>query len=386
MLTKALNARKTHPDLLLFAGASFLMSLGFALYMATAANFAVDIIHIQPHEYGWLEAVRELPGFLVAGVAALTMRIAEPKLARMALGVLGVGLLAYVTVHSLAPLIVFSLVWSIGMHTWMPVSSSMTLALAEKGNKGRRLGQLGAVGSLATILGLLIVRLLNEHLSYQIWFAIAGGMCLLAAVVVGFVRKDIGRPDKPRLVIKRRYSVYYGLTFLEGCRKQVFLTFAVLTLVKVYHTRLATVAMLMLINSVLNLLLAPKVGRLIDRIGERKVFSFSYFCLILVFLGYALVPSAHALYVFYCLDSLLFLSSMGLTTFLNRIADPQDVMPSLTMGVTFNHTAAVVVPLIGGYLWTRMGYQAAFFGGAFVVAISLILAQEVGRKGEVACS
>jgi len=78
------------------------------------------------------------------------------------------------------------------------------------------------------------------------------------------------------------------------------------------------------------------------------------------------------LYVLYCLDNLFFLGSIGLNTYLHRICLPEDLMPSLAMGISVNHAAAVAVPVIGGFLWAKLGYQTTFFGGAVVVAISVL--------------
>ncbi len=128
----------------------------------------------------------------------------------------------------------------------------------------------------------------------------------------------------------------------------------------------------MIVNNLTNIFLAPRVGRLIDRIGERRVLVFCYSALIPVFIGYALIKEPPVLYVLYCLDNLFFLGSIGLTTYLHKIADPADVMPSLAMGVSVNHAAAVIVPVTGGFLWAKLGYPMTFFAGAVVVAISVL--------------
>lgn len=191
------------------------------------------------------------------------------------------------------------------------------------------------------------------------------------------ISRDIGHKEKPRLVLKRRYSLYYLLTFLEGCRKQVFMTFAIYALVRNYGTPLQVVAILMIINNILNFILAPRVGRLIDRIGERKVITFCYAALIPVFVGYALIKVPGVLYVLYCMDSLFFLGSIGLSTYLHKIADPADLMPSLAMGVSMNHAAAVAVPVIGGFMWLKYDYPTTFLGGAVIVAISVLAATRI---------
>jgi predicted MFS family arabinose efflux permease len=377
---RSLTKRGTK-DLRLLALAAFCVWFGFGAYNATAVNFAVQLLNIQPYQQGILEAARETPGFLLVLMAALTMRVSESLLGSLALILVGMGMAAYFGIHSFASLIVYSLVWSVGLHMWMTIQPSMVLSLAGENQKGRRLGQMAAVASLGTILGMAMVLAIGKWLGMRATFVVAGAVIGLGAVSAFFISRDIGNKEKPRFVWKRRYSLYYMLTFLEGCRKQVFMTFAIFALVRNYHTGVQMVAVLMIFNNLVNITLAPKVGRLIDRIGERKVLAFCYAALIPVFIGYATIKHVHVLYLLYCLDNLFFLGSIGLNTYLHKIADPEDVMPSIAMGVSMNHTAAVAVPVIGGYLWSRFNYPTTFFGGAVVVAISVIFAlrMKVGK-------
>ena len=360
--------------------AVFCLMVGFGIYSATFYNFATEILHIKPIQLGYVEAVREAPGLLCVLFAAITMSIAEPVVASVSLSLMAVGMCAYAAITGIHSLLLWSFVWSIGFHVWMPVQSSLVLNLSKEGNKGKKLGQIAGVGSVGQVVGMLLVMAINYRLSYQVWFLAGGCSIALAAIVMLRVRRNIGHSNKPRFVLKKKYSVYYALTFLEGCRKQVFMTFAVYALTRVYGTPLQTVAVLMVINGIVNIIEYPIVGRLIDRIGERKILAVSYGALIFVFLGYAIIHKANILYVLYCLDNLFFVSSTCLTTYMQKIAEPEDLMPTLSMGVTFNHLAAVLVPLIGGFLWARFAYPATFFGGAFVVAISLLFVAKVPRK------
>lgn len=352
----------------------FSLGIGFGIYNATFFNFITEFIKIQPKQLGWLEATRELPGFLCFIVAAMTMRISEPLLGAISFLMMAVGLTSMSTVHTVPMLMLWSFAWSVGMHTWMPLQSSITMRLAGQFEKGKRLGQTTGCWSLGTVLGMAAVLIVGLRLSYQGWFMLGGGFYTVAAYAMSRVRRDVGHMDKPRLVWKRKYRLYYALTFLEGCRKQVFFTFALYALTKVYHTQLRIIALLMLINGLVNMFGAPVVGRLIDRIGERRILLTSYSALILVFIGYAEIGRVHVLYVLYCLDNLFYLSTVCLTTYLQKIAEPEDLMPTLSMGVTMNHIAAVLVPLMGGYLWDSLGYPVTFKGGAVVVFVSLILA------------
>ena len=357
--------------------AVFSLGFGFGIYNASFFNFATEIIKIQPEQLGRVEAIRELPGFLCVFVAALTMRISEPLLSALAFFLMAIGLSAISTVQSVPSLMLWSFVWSTGIHVWMPLQSSITLHMAEEGSKGKRLGQTAGSGSLGTLLGMASVLILGHSLSYSHWFLIGGGFYAIAAFTMLKLRRNIGHGNKPRFVWKHKYRLYYALTFLEGCRKQVFFTFALYALTKVYHTHLRTIALLMVINGLVNMFGAPIVGRIIDRIGERKILLTSYTALIFVFLGYAEIHHAHILYVMYCLDNLFYLSTACLTTYIEKIAEPADLMPTLSMGVTMNHVAAVLVPLIGGILWASCGYPITFRGGAVVVVISLILAATI---------
>jgi len=377
---RALTRRGTR-DLRLLAITVFCVSFGFGAYFSTFNNFAVETLNLRPDQLGVLEALREVPGFLIFAVAALTMRVAEPILACIALLLLALGLGAYSAVDSVTKLLLFSLVWSVGLHAWMPISPSMALNLSHEHNRARRLGQVAAVGALGTICGMALVLLGGGFIGFKNIFIVAGAICAAGAVSVSMISRDIGHAEKPRLVLKRRYSLYYALVFLEGCRKQVFITFAIFALVRNYHTPLRVVAALMIVNNLTNVFLAPKVGRLIDRIGERKVLAFCYAALIPVFMGYALVKHPPVLYVLYCLDNLFFLGSIGLNTYLHRICSPEDLMPSLAMGISVNHAAAVAVPVIGGFLWAKLGYQTTFFGGAVVVAISVLTALRMRPDG-----
>ncbi len=365
--------RRGSRDLRLLAFTVFCISFGWGAYFSTFNNFVVETLDLQANQLGVLESLREVPGFLMVFVAALTMRIAEPILGSIALSFIALGICGYSQVDSITTLIIFSLIWSVGIHAWMPLSPSMALSLAHEGKQGRRLGQMGSIGAFGTICGMAMVFVLAKVLPFQSIFIVAGLAVGVGAIAVSRISKDIGHEEKPRFVFKRKYSLYYILVFLEGCRKQVFITFAIFVLVRQFHASLRVIALLMIVNSVTNLLLASKVGRLIDRVGEKKVLAICYALLIPVFIGYATIKTPVILYCLYFADNLLFLGSIGLTTYLHKIADPADVMPSLTMGVSVNHAAAVTVPVVGGLLWARLGYPVTFYGGAAVVAISALV-------------
>jgi hypothetical protein len=51
----------------------------------------------------------------------------------------------------------------------------------------------------------------------------------------------------------------------------------------------------------------------------------------------------------------------GRTIYLNNIADsPEDIAPTLSMGLTMDHAVSMLIPLGGGLLWAKFGYSWVF--------------------------
>ena len=362
-------------DFALLAGGVFAIGAFFGVQFSLFNNFIVARLAIEPHHLGYVEALREVPGLLNAVFVALVVRVAPSLVAGFALMVMGMGVMAYTQVASVPALAIYSLVWSFGFHGWMPLHQMMALTHSPAGPKGKWLGQLASVSGVACLLSIGACILLMPYLQYEGLYGLAAGVIALGGVSVLLVTRKKPAEREPGFVLKRRYTVYYLLNFLQGCRRQMFLTFAIFALVKVHHMPVETTMVLILINQVLITLAAPTMGKLVDRFGERRMLSLSYVGLSFVFLGYALVHHRPALYVLYCTDNLIFFGDIALSTYVHKIAVGEDLKPTLSMGVTMNHVSAVAAPLAGGLVWHYFGYQVIFFSGAVLAVLSLIASQ-----------
>ncbi len=367
-------------DWRLFSAAVFLFGFGFAIYGAVFINFITETLGVKPLGMGALETSREIPGLLAVGIAAIVARFAESRIAALCLCFSAAGVAATGFVHTYGELVIVTVFWSVFMHQWFTSSSFIPLALASGQEGGRHLGRMGAIGSAGTILAFVLVRLVAGHehpISYPGFFVsaaafiFAGGVCLLPMSGASTTH------NRPRLLFRREYGLFYGLTFLEGFRRQIFSTFALFALVQQWNVHLTQIDTLMLVNAVASFLVAAPVGRLIDRIGERRSMSFYYAAIALTFAGYALVQRVVVLEVLWVVDSILFSFGVGITTYLNRIVRPGEMTPSLAMGQTMNHVAAVVIPVAGGLLWHRFGYHAPFWCGVVAALASLLITQAV---------
>ena len=356
--------------------------LTMAIQMGLNANFLKGELGISGFQFGMLEAVRESCGVIAFGILAILAGIAEPLIGTAMLMLLAVGIGSYYVAPSYLWILLLSLVWSQGLHCWMPLPSSMTLAMAEPGRAGHRLGQIQAAGSAGYGGGLIVGLLLTlAGVPMRPMYLLAGAAATVAAAACLRIPRQIKAPG-PRLVFRRRYGLYYVLCLLEGWRKQISISFAGFMLVEQYHTPLQVILLLMAIVQVIGYTASPRVGRLVDRIGERPVLLFYYSCLTVLFVGYAVVRTPFLLYGIFILDNAFFVFTMALTTYVNRIAPKREHTPTLSMGVAMNHVAVVAMPFVGGLLWKYAGFQWAFLTGAATAAVSIMAALRLPQKGE----
>jgi predicted MFS family arabinose efflux permease len=349
-------------------------AVGFTITLQVAlnANFVVQEMNLSGFQQGLLEMFRESCGIFALGILALLAGLAEPLIGAGVLLFFAIGLSSYCFVHSFFWLIFSSLIWSQGLHIWMPLPNSMGLALAEPGYQGRRIGQIQASGAAGSGLGLIIALLLDfAGMRIRPLYIIAGAAALIAAAACMYIPRQI-RSEKPRLVIRRKYSLYYILNFFEGWRKQISLAFAGFLLVKVHGTSLSTILILWLIVQAIGWRSSRAVGKLIDKIGERKLLIFYYTCLTFLFIGYALIRNKYVLYGIFLVDNAFFVFAMALTTYVGRLAPSNEKTMTLSMGVAMNHIASVTMPLAGGIAWKYLGYKWTFLIGSAAAAASIL--------------
>ena len=362
----------------LLAFAVMMVGVFFGVLFTLYNNFIVDRVGIEAHELGVVEALRETPGLLNFLIIALLIHVMPARFAAFSLILLGLGIMGFTQVDTVVTLALFSVVWSIGFHCWVPLQYSMALLFSTGMDKGRALGSLRSVESVGMLIAIVSCLLLFPYIRYNGFFFAAGVATVLGGGALFLIKRGGNEIRETPIVFKRRYRYFYALQFLQGCRKQMFITFAIFALVKVHGMSVETTIKLVLINQVVVMLTAPIVGRWIDRIGERKILSISYIGLFFVFLGYAFIKDRPTLYVLYCIDNMIFFGGIALTTYLYKIAPEEELRTTLAMGVTMNHVSSVAAPLIGGFAWVMFGYEVIFIAGAVLCLISLAVSQKVG--------
>jgi len=228
------------------------------IFAATLNNYLSEVHGLGAEARGWLEFPRELPGFFIMLVAGAMLGVLrESQMAALAMllsavGAVGLGFLPPTT----AALVVFVVVWSLGDHIIFAVEGPIGLKLARGGREGRRLGQFGGARNLGTIMGVGVVFLLAHLVGdrYDVFYGIAAASALAAGVLYSSLRLGAGEVRSRRLVLKRKYGLFYAISALFGIRKQIFLVFGAWVLVEIHDVSVSTIALLYFVASTLGVI------------------------------------------------------------------------------------------------------------------------------------
>jgi predicted MFS family arabinose efflux permease len=356
---------------------NFALYFGFRVWQALFNNFAVAEIGVGPAEIGGIQAVREIPGLLGFAVGFLVLALSETRLMALSIVALGAGIALTGWASTVPTLLLGTLVMSVGFHFFTPANNAVLLMAVDRKQAPKALGQLRSLGAASALLATGVVYLLADRIGYRGLFWGVGGLAALAGLaLIPFRFGNDHLPPKRRVRFRKRYWLYYALAFLLGSRRHIFTTFAIFLLVREHGIPVQTTALLFLANSLINTYAYQGIGKLVARLGERWVLSVGFALLIFVFLGYAYIPYLPLLYALFVLDNVIFGTSMANATYLQKIAVSEEELTSnLSLQQTLNHVSAVVVPVLGGTIWTLFGAQAPFLMGVGIVVISLVLVQ-----------
>ena len=362
---------------------TFAMPFSFGVWMALFNNFAIEQGGLNGAHIGVLQSWREVPGFLAFGAVFLLVIIAEQRLAIWSLIMLGVGTVLTGWLPSFSGLLVTTMLMSVGFHYYETMKQSLALQWFSKEEAPVELGRLMSIGAASSLLayGWVWAALQVFHLPLAWVYVFGGGVTIALALIalVVFPQYKSKVPQTKKLILRKRYSLYYALVFMGGGRRQIFVVFAALMMVERFGFGADEVALMFLVNGLLSMWLAPKIGGLVARWGEKRALTVEYIGLILVFLAYSIVEWAPLAVLLYLLDHVLFAMAIAQKTYFQKIADPADMASTAGVSFTIYHIAAVVLPALMGLLWL-VSPSWVFILGALMAAISLMLARWVPSK------
>ena len=345
-------------------------------------NFAVEVVHLGGAEVGVIQSVREIPGLLAVLAVLLFVFFKEHRLSALSIMALGAGVGATGLFPSFAGLLFTTLLMSFGFHYYETTNQSQTLQYFGRESTPWVFGKQRSYAAATNIAVGGFIFAASHVLGYTGIYILLGGT-IFCAGAWGFLQ-DPARHDLPpqrkKMVFRRRYGLFYFLTFMSGARRQIFVVFAVFLLVEKFGFSIREVTLLFVLNNGINYFLSPLIGKAVIRFGERRVLSLEYLGMIAVFTAYAFVESGLLAAGLYMIDHVFFNFALGIRTYFQKICDPRDIAPSMAVGFTINHIAAVVIPVAGGLLWT-LDYRIPFLAAAGMSALSLVAAQRIRTPG-----
>lgn len=374
---------KTPPNFLLLI--SIVVPIAFSSWMALLNNFVIEKANFDGADIGLLQSVREIPGFLAFTVVFVLAFIREQRFMLVSLAMLTIGTAITGLFPSLTGLLFTTILMSTGFHYFETLKQSLSLQWLSKEEAPEMLGKMISVGALASLLTYGSIWVMLEQLKLDfVWvYGITGGLGFVLVLVMtfGFPEFQTKTQQNKKLVLRKRYWLYYALTFMSGARRQIFTVFAGFLMVEKFGYSAADVTLLFLINYLFNFLFAKRIGKFIGVVGERKALIFEYVGLIGVFVGYGLVQSAEWAAALYVVDHLFFALALAIKTYFQKIADPADMASTAGVSFTINHIAAVVIPVVFGVIWLSSP-ATVFYIGAAMAAVSLALSLNIPKKPE----
>ncbi|MBN2426058.1 MAG: MFS transporter [Calditrichaceae bacterium] len=341
-------------------------------------NFAVDVGHLNGNQIGIIQGVREIPGLLALLAIFLIRFLREDRLSALSILVLGGGLAATGFFPGYSGILITTLLMSTGFHYYETTNQSLMLQYFNAQTAPKVIGNFRGLAAASNIfIGLLILSLSYFFAYRELYITV--GIIVTFFAVWAFSKDPTEKHQQvqtKKLVIRKRYWLYYFLTFMSGARRQIFTAFAVFLLVKKFKYGVDEIAMLFVINNIINYFLSPAIGRAIAFFGERQILSIEYSAVFFIFLAYAYVSTKWMAGVLYILDYIFFNFAIAINTYFQKIGDPREIASGIAVGFSINHIAAVVIPVIGGALW-MIDYKIPFFAAAGLSIVSLLAVQKI---------
>ena len=375
---KSIEQAKKNPMYLFLIVLTIGSTMGLQTWHTLFNNFAVDVAALNGRHIGMIQSVREIPGFLALLTVFVIMFIKEYRLSALSILILGLGVAGTGLLPSYAGLLLTTLAMSFGFHYYETTNMSLTLQYFNEKTSPWVFGKQRSYAAATNVAVGIFIYLTAFRLDFTEIYLLVGALIMLAAIW-GLARNPSDTrlvAQRKKMIFRKKYGLFYFLTFMAGARRQIFMAFAVLLMVEKFNYTVQEITILFVINNVINYYLSPLIGKSIIRFGERKVLSLEYLSLIFVFLAYAATGSKLIVALLYIMDHIFFNFAIAIRTYFQKVGDPRDIAPTMAVGFTINHIAAVFLPALGGLLW-MIDYRIPFVGGAMMALVSLAAVQMI---------
>lgn len=355
-----------------------LSAIGFGLYKGVIDNYMAEVVKMGEMDRGITEFFRELPGLLLVLVLAIFYRFSAEKMYKMGMVIMVAGMFLQAFISPVKLLVIMAIFfYSLGEHIQLGMKNTLSLEYSKEGAGGQALGYQNSVYQIGNLLGYVAVIALfaaigGTGLFKPIFVAAAAFMTLAMLAAFRLTGNSETDSSKRRFYFRKKFSKYYMLEVFYGARKQVFFTFGPYVLILFYGADAGVISLLFAISAIACFLLAPLVGKLIDRVGYKPVMIADTLILVIVcfFYGFAhRIFPMHVAFIVCCvnyiLDSVISLASMASNVYVQDISDSKEEMrATISTGISVNHLITIFIALLGGWIWKVLGIETLFIVSA----------------------
>ncbi len=210
-----------NPEVLLILMAAA-MPLSFSTWMALLNNFSVEMADFTGREIGILQSLREIPGFLAFTAIFVLLILREQTFALLSLLVLGIGVAISGYFPTVIGLYCTTVLMSIGFHYFETMQQALSLQWVKKERTALVMGQQLSAKSISSLVmfGIVWVMLEVFNVEYRYVYLFGGALTIIAALFIwgAFPKFSDAHPQTKKLILRKRYWLYYALTFMSGAR------------------------------------------------------------------------------------------------------------------------------------------------------------------------
>ena len=200
--------------------ASIAMSVTFSAWLAMLNNFAINNVNFTGAEIGLLQSLREVPGFLAFTAVFILLVLKEQTFAVVSLALMSIGVAITGFFPTIYGLYATTVLMSVGYHYYETINQSLSLQWFNQQEAPEKLGKLLSVKSAAALFGYGAVWVAFSLIDtdYKWIYFTLGSIGLALTLLLYFAMPEFnhGVPQDKKLIIKKRYSLYYLLTFFSG--------------------------------------------------------------------------------------------------------------------------------------------------------------------------
>lgn len=378
-----------------------LLGLAMGLSDNIYSNYFKDAFNVNAFERGLIELPREMPGVIAVFVLSGLSFLGNIRLGILSQILTIVGLLAMSIMNpSFEVMLLFLFVNSLGMHMFIPLYDAIGMSLASKNEAGKMLGKFNSVRvGFSMVAGLIVffgfqAGVFSFVTTIITPFIIAIILLIIITFLLLYLLKltNETKPEKTKLIFRRKYWKFYLMAFLFGGRKQIMFVFGPWVLIELLDFGADYMALLMVAGAIIGIFLLPYIGKLIDKFGTGKILMAEAIGFLVIYLGYGVVSFGvvHNLFsgIIVILVAILVniidrgVANMGMvrSVYVRQIAVvDSDVTPTLAVGMSLDHIVGISSALVGGLIWHNLGPWYVFIFSSFLAVGNLVLSYQISK-------